>query len=374
MGYKMDDLTSQQPHRRRQHYNGTHPHTYAEKYKELHPEQYPETVQKVIAKGSTPAGMHLPIAVEEILSVLRIKPGENGLDCTLGYGGHTRKLLGALGYRPCGGRAADGSGHLTALDIDRQNMTRTESMLRREGYPEKALSVRYLNFAEIDRAAAEFGVFDFVLADLGVSSMQIDDPSRGFSYKREGPLDLRLDASRGVTAAERLGMLTRDEIAGMLQDNADEPYAEEIAVAIMAARKRGRKIETTTDLRELVAEAVMKAVSHQEGLKKMEREELVRSSCARTFQAIRIDINQEYESLYALLEKLPEVLNAGGRAAILTFHSGEDRMVKKMFRQQYRDGLYEKIAEDAIRPSAEECRRNPRARSAKLRWAVKASE
>ena len=118
----------------------------------------------------------------------------------------------------------------------------------------------------------------------------------------------------------------------------------------------------------------MKAVSHQEGLKKMEREELIRSSCARTFQAIRIDINQEYESLYALLEKLPEVLNAGGRAAILTFHSGEDRMVKKMFRQQYRDGLYEKIAEDAIRPSAEECRRNPRARSAKLRWAVKASE
>ena len=154
-----------------------------------------------------------------------------------------------------------------------------------------------MNFAEIDRAAAEFGAFDFVLADLGVSSMQIDDPSRGFSYKREGPLDLRLDASRGVTAAERLGMLTRDEIAGMLQDNADEPYAEEIAVAIMAARKRGRKIETTTDLRELVAEAVMKAVSHQEGLKKMEREELVRSSCARTFQAIRIDINQEYESL-----------------------------------------------------------------------------
>lgn len=358
----------EEEHRRRPHYKGTHPHTYAEKYKEQNPELYPETIEKVISKGSTPAGMHIPIAVPEILDVLKIHPGENGLDCTLGYGGHTRKLLAALGYQP---GSAGGSGHLTALDIDRQNLERSERMLRGEGYPESALSVRYLNFAGIDRAAEEFGKFDFVLADLGVSSMQIDDPARGFSWKREGPLDLRLDASKGITAAERLSEMDREEIAGMLQDNADEPYAEEIAGEIAAAQRRGGKIDTTTKLRDLVEAAVMQATKGQEGLKKAAREELVRQSCARTFQALRIDINQEYESLYAFLEKLPGVLKEGGRVAILTFHSGEDRMVKKMFRAGQQEGLYTEVSRDVIRPSEEECRRNPRAKSAKLRWAVK---
>ena len=359
------DNPMEEQHRRRVHYKGTHPHTYEEKYKELNPEKYPETVRKVIEKGSTPAGMHIPIAVNEILDVLRIRPGESGVDCTLGYGGHTRKLLGALGY------PENGSGHLTALDIDRENLARTGKMLREEGFDENALTVMYLNFAELDRAAEERGPFDFLLADLGVSSMQIDDPARGFSFKREGPLDLRLDQSKGETAAERLRGMERDEIEGMLTENADEPYAAEIAKAITEAYRKKQKIETTTDLAAIVEGAVAEAIKGQEGLKKADIAELQKKSCTRTFQALRIDVNHEYESLYSLLEKIPKVLAPGGRAAILTFHSGEDRMVKKVFKEQKKQGLYSEISEDVVRPTEEECRRNPRARSAKLRWAVK---
>ncbi len=201
--------------------------------------------------------------------------------------------------------------------------------------------------------------------------MQIDDPSRGFSYKREGPLDLRLDQSKGETAAERLAGMDRDEIEGMLTENADEPYAAEIAKAITASYRKKQKIETTTELAVLVEEAVADAVKGQEGLKKADIAELQKKSCTRTFQALRIDVNHEYESLYSLLEKIPNVLAPGGRAAILTFHSGEDRMVKKMFKEKKKQGLYSEISADAVRPTEEECRRNPRARSAKLRWVVK---
>ena len=352
--------SSQTPHRRRPHYSGNHPRTYAEKYKEQNPEKYPETIEKVIAKGSTPAGMHLPIAVQEILDVLKIQPGESGLDCTLGYGGHTRKLLKALGD----------SGHLTALDVDSENLVRTEKMLRAEGYGESCLSILHLNFRDIDQAAAQYGPFDFVLADLGVSSMQIDEPERGFSWKHEGPLDLRLDPAGGVTAAERLAELEREELAGLLAENSDEPYAEEIASAVHRKLKHGEKIETTTQLSAVVEEAVSAAMQ-KEGRKKAEIAEMAKKSCSRTFQALRIDINQEFESLGLLLDKLPEVLSPGGRAAILTFHSGEDRLVKKQFREAYREGRYQKIAEDVIRPSREECIRNPRAKSAKLRWAIR---
>lgn len=348
------------PHRRRPHYSGNHPRTYAEKYKEQNPEKYPETIAKVIAKGSTPAGMHLPIAVNEILEVLKIRPGESGLDCTLGYGGHTRKLLGALGD----------TGHLTALDVDSENLARTQRMLREEGYGENRLAILHLNFRDIDRAAAQYGPFDFVLADLGVSSMQIDEPERGFSWKHEGPLDLRLDPAGGVTAAERLAELDREELAGLLAENADEPYAEEIASAVHRRKKRGEKIETTTQLSAVVEEAVSSAMQ-REGYKKAQIQEMARKSCSRTFQALRIDINQEFESLGLLLDKLPAVLAEGGRAAILTFHSGEDRLVKKQFREALAEGRYSRISEEVIRPSREECLRNPRAKSAKLRWAIR---
>ena len=341
-------------HKRRVRYKGTHPRNYQEKYKELQPEKYADTIEKVIRKGSTPAGMHISICVQEILDFLQIRPGQTGLDATLGYGGHTERMLERL----------EGQGHLHALDVDPAESEKTEKRLRALGYGEDILTVHLLNFAQMDQVAKGAGGFDFVLADLGVSSMQIDNPDRGFSYKTEGPLDLRMNQQKGISAAERLQNISLEELAGMLMENADEPCAGEIAREIINRQRRGGKIETTTQLRETVEAALS-------FLPESERKEAVKKSCQRTFQALRIDVNHEYEALYEFLEKLPGALRPGGRAAILTFHSGEDRLVKKSLKHFQKEGLYSQIASDAIRPSAEECRRNSRARSTKLRWAVR---
>ena len=218
-----ENISSEKPHKRRVRYKGTHPRTYAEKYKEHNPEKYKDTIEKVISKGSTPAGMHISICVKEILEFLDIKPGQIGLDATLGYGGHTLQMLKKL----------DGKGHIYGLDIDPI---------------EKALCV----------------------------------------------------------------------------------------------------------------------------VSQKERKEAVKKSCARVFQALRIDVNNEFEVLYDFLEKLPDALASGGRVAVLTFHSGEDRLVKKSFKALQKQGVYSEVAKDVIRPSAEECNTNPRARSTKMRWAIKA--
>lgn len=341
-------------HKRRVRYSGTHPKNYREKYKELQPEKYADTIEKVIRKGSTPAGMHIPICVNEILDFLQIQPGQTGLDATLGYGGHTRRMLQCL----------DGRGHLYALDVDPEESKKTTDRLRRLGYGEEILTVRLMNFADMDQVAEEAGGFDFVLADLGVSSMQIDNPDRGFSYKTEGPLDLRMNQREGVSASERLRQISQYELEGMLTENADEPYAEEIAREVIRRRRRGMKMETTVQLRETIASAL-------DFLPADKRQDAVKKSCQRTFQALRIDVNSEFEVLYEFLEKLPEVLKPGGRAAILTFHSGEDRLVKKSFREYEKAGIYRAVALDAIRPSKEECAGNSRARSTKMRWAVR---
>ena len=342
-------------HQRRVRYRGTHPKRYEEKYKELQPEKYPETVAKVIQKGSTPVGMHIPIMVNEILDFLQIQPGQTGLDATLGYGGHTGRMLERL----------ESKGHIYALDVDSIEMEKTRKRLENKGYGPVILTIRKLNFANIDQIVRESGTLDFVLADLGVSSMQIDNPSRGFSFKKEGPLDLRLDPLKGEPASERLKGLTREELTGMLIENSDEPYAEKIARAVMGEIKRGREVATTTRLYEMIDRAL--AFIPEE-----ERKEAVKKSCQRTFQALRIDVNSEFEVLYEFLDKLPGVLKPGGRAAILTFHSGEDRIVKKSFKEMYRAGLYSQVATDVIRPTAEERRMNSRAHSTKMRWAVKA--
>ena len=342
-------------HQRRVRYRGTHPKRYEEKYKELQPEKYPETVAKVIQKGSTPVGMHIPIMVNEILDFLQIQPGQTGLDATLGYGGHTGRMLERL----------ESKGHIYALDVDSIEMEKTRKRLENKGYGPEILTIRKLNFANIDQIVRESGPLDFVLADLGVSSMQIDNPSRGFSFKKEGPLDLRLDPLKGEPASERLKGLTREELTGMLIENSDEPYAEKIARAVMGEIKRGREVATTTRLYEMIDRGL--AFIPQE-----ERKEAVKKSCQRTFQALRIDVNSEFEVLYEFLDKLPGVLKPGGRAAILTFHSGEDRIVKKSFKEMYRAGLYSQVATDVIRPTAEERRMNSRAHSTKMRWAVKA--
>lgn len=342
-------------HKRRVRYSGTHPRTYKEKYKEHQPEKYADTISKVIAKGSTPAGMHISIMVKEILDFLDIKPGQQGLDATLGYGGHTKEMLKCL----------NGEGHIYGLDVDPIESQKTKERLEKQGFGEDILTVKLMNFKDIDKVAEEAGKFDFILADLGVSSMQIDNPDRGFSYKVEGPLDLRLNPQKGISAAERICNISVEELTGMLIENADEPYAQEIADAVVTRQKHGEKIVTTKDLQQVIEEALS-------FLPKGEQKEAVKKSCQRTFQALRIDVNQEYEVLYEFLEKLPGVLAPGGRVAILTFHSGEDRLVKKSFKRFLKEGEYAEASKDVIRPSQEECVKNPRARSTKMRWAIKA--
>lgn len=344
-----------QPHKRRVRYKGTHPRKYSEKYKELNPEKYQDTIEKVISKGSTPAGMHISICVKEILDFLQIQPGMKGLDATLGYGGHSREMLKCL----------NGQGHLYALDVDPIEIVKTKKRLNDAGFGDDILTVIQQNFANIDEVARQYGPFQFLLADLGVSSMQIDNPERGFSYKNEGPLDLRLNPKAGISAAERLKEVTKDELEWMLIDNSDEPYAKEIARKVIEKRKKGKSIETTTQLKDIIEEALS-------FLPEKERKDAVKKSCARVFQALRIDVNSEFEVLDAFLQKLPDVMAPGGRIAILTFHSGEDRMVKKSFKELKKAGIYAEVATDVIRPSAKECARNSRARSTKMRWAVKA--
>lgn len=344
-------------HKRRVRYSGTHPRKFSEKYKEHNPEKYADTIAKVIEKGSTPAGMHISICVNEILDFLQIKPGMTGVDATLGYGGHTKEMLKKL----------EGNGHIYGLDVDPIESEKTKERLRSQGFGEDIFTVRLQNFADIDQVVKDIGKkLDFVLADLGVSSMQIDNPERGFSYKINGPLDLRMNPHTGTSAAERLKEVTVEELVGMLMENADEPYAEEIAATVMKWQKKGKPIETTTDMKQVVEEALCY-------VSKAERAEAVKKSCQRTFQALRIDVNSEFEVLYTFLDKLPEVLAPNGRVAILTFHSGEDRLVKRSFKQLKKQGIYSAICEDVIRPTAEECARNPRAKSTKMRWAVKSS-
>ena len=308
-------MEEQKEHKRRVRYKGTHPRNYNEKYKELNPEKYQGTIEHVIQKGSTPAGMHIPILVEEILDFLKIEPGQNGLDATLGYGGHSSRMLACL----------QGKGHLCALDVDPIEMAKTKERLAAQGY----------------------------------------GPESGFSYKYDGPLDLRLNPEAGISAAERLRTVACDELEGMLIENADEPYAKEISKAVTRALRKGKKIDTTFALRDLIAEAL-------DFLPKNEKKEAIKKSCARTFQALRIDVNNEYEVLEAFMEKLPDALAPGGRAAILTFHSGEDRLVKKSMKGLYQIGIYSEYSKEVIRPSKEECIRNSRASSTKMRWAIKA--
>ena len=346
---------TQTTHKRRVRYKGKYPRKFEEKYKELNPEKYKDTIEHVISKGNTPAGMHISIMVQEILDFLKIQPGETGFDATLGYGGHTKAMLACL----------KGQGHMYATDVDPIESAKTKKRLADAGFGEDILTIRLQNFCTIDEIAKEAGGFDFVLADLGVSSMQIDNPGRGFSFKVDGPLDLRLNPEKGISAAERLAQIDEDELAGMLWENSEEPYAEELAHAIVTERKHGKPIDTTTRLREVIEETLS-------FLPEKEKKDTVKKTCQRTFQALRIDVNNEFEVLYEFMEKLPGALKPGGRAAILTFHSGEDKLVKKALKQGYKEGVYSEIANDVVRPSAEECAQNGRARSTKMRWAVRA--
>ena len=335
------------PRQRRPRYQGTHPRHYQEKYKELSLGQHADELEKVVARGHTPAGTHRSICVAEILAVLDPKAGEVALDATLGYGGHTRELLPHL--LP--------GGRLFGVDVDPLELPRTEARLRSLGFGEDVLTVRRMNFAGLPRLKAESGGFDVVLADLGVSSMQIDNPARGFTWKAEGPLDLRLNPRRGRSAADLLATLNEQALADLLVENSDEPHAVAIAREV-----HGQTIRTTRDLADCVRAALR--------LEWLANDE-VKKALQRTFQALRIAVNDEFTVLDQFLSLLPGCLKPGGRAAILTFHSGEDRRVKKSFLQGLRDGIYAEVAPEPIRASPEERRSNPRSTSAKLRWAVR---
>lgn len=354
-GQEAASQDAQQSHKRRVRYKGKYPKKFEEKYKELQPEKYQDTIQHVMQKGNTPAGMHISIMVKEILDFLEIKPGQVGFDATLGYGGHTKAMLQCL----------QGKGHVYATDVDHEEAAKTKKRLEELGFGEDILTIKLQNFCTIDEIAKEVGGFDFLLADLGVSSMQIDNPKRGFSFKVDGPLDLRLNQEAGISAAERLETITRDELAGMLYENSDEPYCEELAKAITDEIRKGNHMDTTTKLRQVIEKTL-------DFLPEKEKKETIKKTCQRTFQALRIDVNREFEVLYEFMEKLPDALKPGGRAAILTFHSGEDKLVKKALKAGYKAGIYSDYAKDVIRPSAQECAQNGRARSTKMRWAIKA--
>ncbi len=341
------------PRRRRPRYRGTHPRRFEEKYKELAPAAHPEILEQVRARGQTPAGQHRPVLVEEVLEALRPQPGERGVDATLGWGGHAERLLARL--RP--------GGMLLGLDADPEQLPKTEARLRGLGFDAEQLRIQRTNFARLPAALAEANWTegaDFVFADLGVSSMQLDDPARGFGFKTDGPLDMRMNPRRGLSAAAWLARASAADVERALREHADEAEAALLGRALAA----GAAAPSTTGA---LAEAVRVALGPRRGGEEAER------AVRRVFQALRIEVNDEFGTLELLLRALPDCLRPGGRAAILTFHSGEDRRVKKAFQAGQRAGIYSAVAPEPLRATATERRDNPRAAPAKLRWAVRAS-
>ncbi len=337
------------PHKRRVRYAGKNPRRFDEKYKELNPDQYAETVAKVIASGKTPAGTHRPIMVAEILEVLAPKPGDIAADCTLGYGGHAQEILAKISP----------GGKLLGLDHDPLELPKTEARLRALGFDETVFTTHRSNFAGLPQvlAAQNISGADLILADLGVSSMQIDDPARGFSVKFSGPLDMRMNPQRGQPVSALVEKIKPEALAHLLSENADEPKAVQLGVALA-----GKKFATTHELADAIR-AALPYVAKEDG----------HLHIRRVFQALRIAVNDEFSALETLLRNLPACLKPGGRVAILTFHSGEDRRVKKSFQSGLWNGIYSAIAEEVIRATPEEQNSNPRSAPAKLRWAQRSS-
>jgi 16S rRNA (cytosine1402-N4)-methyltransferase len=345
----MSDSPAPVPHKRRPRYSGKNPRRFEDKYKEHNPGRYAETVEKVLASGKTPAGTHRPIMVAEILELLAPKPGEVAVDCTLGYGGHAREILPRL---------APG-GRLLGLDTDPIELPKTEARLRALGFGPEVFSAYRSNFAGLPQvlAANEIAVADLILADLGVSSMQIDDPVRGFSVKFDGPLDMRMNPQRGQPASAFLVKISPDALATLLVECADEPHAAALAPALA-----GKTFATTKALANAIRTVLPRLNKEDCDL-----------SVRRVFQALRIAVNDEFSALDTFLRNLPASLNPGGRVVILTFHSGEDRRVKRAFEAGLRDGIYSDIAHEVLRPSPAERHANPRSAPAKLRWARRAA-
>ncbi|QEH38979.1 Ribosomal RNA small subunit methyltransferase H [Aquisphaera giovannonii] len=347
-------MTVPEPQRpkRRVRYRGKNPRQFHEKYKEHRPDRYPDDVAKVISGGRTPAGMHRPIMTAEILAVLAPRPGDVAVDCTLGYGGHATALLAAI--QP--------GGRLLGIDADPLEFPKTEARLHALGLPPGAVVLRRTNFAALPGFLADEAPegADVVLADLGLSSMQIDDPARGFSFKSDGPLDMRMNPAKGRPASSLPSELGEAGLARIFAEHADEPHAREFAAAIQRAAKPPK---TTHALAAIVREACERLRLPEDSAD---------ASVRRVFQALRIEVNDELGALASLLRALPGCLKPGGRVAVLSFHSGEDKRVKSAFKEGLRRGVFASIAPEVIRPSAEERRANPRSSSARLRYAVRA--
>jgi 16S rRNA (cytosine1402-N4)-methyltransferase len=338
-----------EPHKRRVRYKGKNPRRFEDKYKELNPALHADTIAKVRASGKTPAGQHVPIMLSEIMEVLAPQPGERAIDCTLGYGGHATALL----------KAVQPGGCLLALDQDPIEIEKTEARMRALGFPADSLIVKRTNFAGLRHVMTDVGWSDgadVILADLGVSSMQIDNPARGFTFKQDGPLDMRMNPHKGLSAGEMLRKLDGGKLADLLAENADEPRAAPLGEALA-----GRNFNTTGEL----ARAVRQALPDRSD--EAQKQDTIR----RVFQALRIAVNDEFGVLETWLRSLPDALRPGGRVAVLTFHSGEDRRVKKAFQAGLHDGSYDTISDEVVRATAGELRDNPRAAPAKLRWAVR---
>ena len=340
--------SSAAPHKRRPRYSGKNPRRFEDKYKEHDPQRHADTVAKVIASGKTPAGTHRPILVAEILGVLAPRPGDIAVDCTLGHGGHAQEILAHI--QP--------GGVLLGLDADPIELPKTEARLRAMNFAPASLIVKRSNFAGIAQALAAHGIAgaDIVLADLGISSMQIDDPARGFSVKLDGPLDMRMNPQRGQPASALVEKIHPAALAALLDENSDEPHATALASALA-----GKKFARTSELASAIRAAIPKVKTGDAAL-----------SVRRVFQALRIAVNDEFSALDTLLRQLPACLKPGGRAAILTFHSGEDRRVKKAFDAGRRAGIYAAVSDGVTRATPAEQHSNPRSASAKLRWARRA--
>jgi len=339
------------PHKRRVRYKGKNPRRFEEKYKELNPERYADTVAHVLAGGKTPAGQHVPIMVKEILQALSIQPGERAVDCTLGYGGHATELL----------KATQPGGCLLAIDQDPIELPKTEKRLRSMGFPDESLHCERTNFVALRSVLGKIGWHegaDAILADLGVSSMQIDNPARGFSFKHQGPLDMRMNPNKGVSASDLIKKSDAEKLTDLLRENADEPNAWVIANAIAH-----QTYQTTNELAKAIEEALPKSLNPDH----------IKQSQRLVFQALRIAVNDEFKVLDGWLRDLPNCLRTNGRVAVLTFHSGEDRRVKKAFRAGLANGQYSAISQSVIRATSTERYNNPRSSSAKLRWAIKSA-
>jgi 16S rRNA (cytosine1402-N4)-methyltransferase len=330
---------------------GRNPQKFEDKYKEHQPELYPSDVARVVDRGQTPAGMHRAIMVSEILDSLKLSPGDVAVDCTLGYGGHASEML--LAVQP--------GGRFLGVDADPIELAKTEVRLRGLVHGDASIELRRMNFAGMATFIAEQapeGV-DALLADLGVSSMQLDDPVRGFSFKSDGPLDMRMNPHRGLSACDWLSTLDQHALSMVLVNNSDEANADRIAHAILIAHTK-KPLSTTFALVNVVRASL-----------KGQGDVQVDTAVRRVFQALRIAVNDELQSLDALLRQLPHWMRKGGRIAILTFHSGEDRRVKSSFKKGLEEGIYSSISKDVIRASDAEQRTNSRSSSAKLRVAIR---